>query len=262
MMGRFRRFLPHLLCLALFLLPAACATQPYTGDSQFTLISESQALKLGEDAANQVLKEKKLSDNAEYVSQVERVGKNISRVSIRPDWDWKFYVIEDDSANAFALPGGKVFVHTGILELAQSDDELATVMGHEIAHALLRHGSERMSTAMALNLGSAIGAAAMGGGSREQQAAMVAFGIGANVGVLLPFSRNQEREADKIGLRLMAEADYDPAAAVTFWQRMLAKKEEAGKDAPPEFLSTHPPTNERIETLRDLQAWAQQYRRS
>ncbi len=247
--------LPLLLALVLPLLLAYCATTPYTGRSQFMMVSQAEEMQLGLKAAQQVLKQEKVSKDPEINAQVRRIGERIAAVSVRPDFKWEFHVIDKDVANAFCLPGGKVFVYTGILKYAKDDAQLATVMGHEVAHALLRHGAERMSTAMALQGVGAAGVIALGGsGTAGGQVFAQSYGLAADVGVLRPFSRDQEREADQVGLRLMAEAGYEPAKALEFWQNM-AKDEDKSKK-PPVFLSTHPPTEERIANLRDLVPWA------
>ncbi|EPR43640.1 peptidase M48 Ste24p [Desulfovibrio sp. X2] len=250
-----------LIVLGLLLATAVltyCTTTPYTDRSQFMLVSQQEELQLGQQAAAQVLKTEKVSKDPEINARVRRIGERLAKVSVRPDYKWEFYVIDKDEANAFCLPGGKVFVYTGILKYAPTDAELATVMGHEIAHALLRHGAERMSTALALEGVGTVGSLALGGsGSVGGQVFAQSYGMVANVGVLLPFSRDQESEADKVGLELMAQAGYDPAAALTFWEHM-AKDEDKSKK-PPVFLSTHPPTAERIEAIRDLLPWAKTF---
>jgi len=252
------------LILAALVLPlvlAYCATTPYTGRTQIMMVSQSEELALGEQAAREILKEEKLSQDPAVNAQVRRIGERIAAVSSRPDFKWEFFVIDKDVANAFVLPGGKVFVYTGILKYATDDAELATVMGHEVAHALLRHGAERMSMAMAAQGVGTIGAIAIGGaaGSGAGQVFAQSYGLAANVGVILPFSRRQEEEADHVGLRLMAEAGYDPAKALEFWQNM-ADDEDAAK-RPPTFLSTHPATQDRIENIRALVPWARGFYR-
>lgn len=228
----------------------SCATAPITGRSQLILTSPSQENEMGLTAFNEVLSTSKLSKNTRYNESVTRVGNRIAAVADTPPYDWDFKVIEDDEQiNAFALPGGKVGVYTGILPVAQTEAGLATVMAHEVAHVAARHGGERVSSSMLAQLGAVGLSAALGGGDPYvREAVMQAYGLGANVGILLPFSRGQESEADRIGLIYMAQAGYDPREAVAFWERM----DEAvrGQGQPPEFLSTHPGYGTRISNLR------------
>ncbi len=229
---------------ALFVL-CACQTVPVTGRQQLLLISEPEETQMGLAAYQEILKKEKISRAPRINAMVQRVGKRIAAVANRPDYQWEFRVIDKDIANAFALPGGKVPVYTGILQYTQTEAGLAVVMGHEVAHALARHGGERISRSMAANLVGGVGAALAGISS---PAVMQAISAAYGVGVELPFGRSQESEADRIGLILMAKAGYDPQEAVPFWQRMSAGK--SGK-APPEFLSTHPSGETRVRQLRE-----------
>ena len=236
------------LFLALFIL-ITCQSVPITGRSQLVLISEKEEIKLGTEAYRDILKKSTISRNQELIALVRRVGERIAAVSGRPDYRWEFNLIENATPNAFALPGGKVAIHTGILPLTQDETGLAVVMGHEVAHALAHHGAERMSTTLLTQIGAAGAAAILGGGDPEATKAIEqAFGIGGAVGVILPFSRSHESEADRIGLHLMAKAGYDPRQAVGFWRRMA----EAGKKETMEFLSTHPSDERRI---RRIESW-------
>jgi predicted Zn-dependent protease len=187
---------------------------------------------------------------------VRRVGRRIAEVTrqdypITKDYEWEFNLIDDDETpNAFALPGGKIAVYTGILKYTKTEAGLATVMGHEVAHALARHGGERISHTLLAQMGAAaVSVAVSDMSSAAVQAISTAYGAGATVGVLLPFSRLEESEADRIGLVLMARSGYDPREAVGFWQRMA---EAGGGKKPPEFLSTHPADERRI---RQLEEW-------
>lgn len=239
-----------LLVITLLFL-VGCSTVPVTGRRSFNLIPESQAIALGADAYQQALADAEVLRSGPEYEMVNRVGRRIAAVSGRPDYDWEFSVIDDDeTVNAFALPGGKVAVYTGILPVAEDDAGLATVMAHEVAHAIAQHGSERMTDQLALQFGG-MGLEALLGQKSEATRSLVlaAYGVGAQVGVLLPFGRAQESEADHIGLVFMARAGYDPRASVRFWERMGAQ-ESAGR--PPEFLSTHPNPETRV---RDLQGW-------
>ncbi len=228
----------------------SCYKAPVTGRNQFIILSQAQENEMGLTAFNEVIKNEQISNNQSYNDAVTRVGQRIAAVSHTQGYDWDFKVIDDDEQiNAFALPGGKVAVYTGILPVAETDAGLATVMAHEVAHVAARHGGERVSTGVLAQLGAVgIGAAMGGSDPYVYEAVMQAYGLGANVGVLLPFGRSQESEADRIGLIYMAKAGYDPREAVGFWERMNAASE--GKSAPPEFLSTHPGYQTRINNLK------------
>lgn len=226
---------------------AACATVPYTNRHQFNIISPSEEDKMGLQAWEEVLSKAKLSSDAQAAAMVERVGRRIAAAAAQPGYDWQFKLIDDPkTVNAFCLPGGRVAVYSGILPLTRDETGLAVVMSHEVAHALAHHGAERMSQGELVSLGGA--ALQLGMASKDpkvQEQVMNAFGMGANVGVLLPFSRGHEAEADHIGLILMAKAGYDPRAAVPFWRRM----EASGGKKPPELLSTHPSDAARIKKI-------------
>ncbi len=222
---------------------------PYTNRQQFNIISDSEEYAMGLQAYQETVSKAKLSSDAQATEMVVRIGKRIAAAAEKPDFDWQFKLIDDPkSVNAFCLPGGRVAVYTGILPITKDEEGLAVVMSHEVAHALAHHGAERMSQGALVNLG---GAALQIGMAKKdpaiQQQVLSAFGLGANVGVLLPFSRSHESEADHIGLILMAKAGYDPRAAVPFWERMKAQ----GGQKPPEFLSTHPSDDTRIQKIRE-----------
>ncbi len=230
----------------------SCATAPETGRSQFILISEAQGLQLGADAYRQIKSQKKISRNPKYTQPVVRVGSRVAAVSPRPNYKWEFTVFEDDSPNAFALPGGKVGVHTGLFKVAKNDAQLATVLAHEVAHAIARHGEERMSSQMAVGLGVGVAGAATGINPNVLAQA-------ATLGVVLPFSRTQEAEADAIGLKYMARAGYDPRQSIPLWQNFA----KYGGNRPPEFLSTHPSPGSRIQNLQRMMPQAlAEYNRS
>jgi metalloendopeptidase OMA1, mitochondrial len=237
----------------------SCVTVPETGRQSFILVSESQEMALGLQSYQQVLKESKLSKDTDTVARVRRIGNRIAKAANKPEYKWEFNVIEDDkTANAFCLPGGKVAVYTGILPYTQNDAGLATVIAHEVGHAIARHGGERMTNAILTQVGQAgLNAALSGMSPAAVQAANVAYGVGSNVGFILPFSRFEESEADHIGLILMAKAGYDPREAVYFWERMASK----GGDKPPEFLSTHPSDAKRIQQIKSLLPDALKYYR-
>ena len=239
----------------LALLFIGCTKAPITGRSQFITINPSQELQLGFQSAQEILKKEKVSSDPQKNAMVQRIGKRIATVAtnqypIAKSFTWEFFVIEDDAqANAFCLPGGKVFVYTGLFKYAANDAELAAVMGHEIGHALARHGAERMSSSQLTQMGGQVlGSVMQGRGNPQNTAAvMQAFGIGTQLGIALPHSRTQEYEADHIGLVLMAKAGYNPQSALTFWEK-FAKDGQT----PPEYLSTHPAPVNRIQKIKSL----------
>ncbi len=226
-----------------------CHTSELTGRNQLILISQPQEQKLGLEAYRQIIGESTLSNDREMTAVVRRVGQRIADAANRPDFRWEFNLIESAQANAFCLPGGKIAVYTGIMPILQNEAALAAVVGHEVAHALIRHGAERMSQNMAAGVvQEALKIGVRDVDPRKQELIMQAFGIGSQVGVLLPYSRTHELEADRVGLRLAAQAGYDPREAVGVWQRMRA----VGGKKPPELLSTHPSEKRRIEKMEEL----------
>ncbi len=227
-----------------------CVTNPETGRSQLLIVSEGEMTQLGASTFTQMKKEVPISKDASANAQVQRVGQRIKSVVNMPNAQWEFVVFESKEANAFCLPGGKIGIYTGILPITKDDAGLAAVMGHEVAHATLQHGRERVSQGMAAGLIGQVGSAAVDAKNPNWTSAFgQLYGIGAQVGVLLPNSRGQESEADKQGLIYMVRAGYDPEAAVAFWERFAEYGAKAGA-APPKFLSTHPPSAERIENLK------------
>jgi metalloendopeptidase OMA1, mitochondrial len=237
-----------------------CETNPYTGRSQLLMTSVSQEMRMGSQAYDQVKSNPKMraSQDPREVEPVKRVAARIIEAAKRSKYaemaqqfQWEVTVIKDDkTANAFALPGGKMAVYTGIFPMAKTEAGLAAVMGHEVVHALARHGAERMSQGQVTNAGLQIVGAAAGAAGRGGmlgQAAMAALGVGAQVGVLLPFSRKHESEADYIGILLAADAGYDPREAVALWERM---GQMSGGGAQAEFMSTHPSHETRIDQLK------------
>ncbi|MBW2145510.1 MAG: M48 family metallopeptidase [Deltaproteobacteria bacterium] len=246
---RKRRWLV-LMALA-FILLTGCAEVPITGRSQLMILPEAQEIQMGMVAYQEVTKKYPVSTDPEINARVRDVGMRIARATGRNDYQWEFTVFDaPDTINAFALPGGKVGVFTGILRITENDVGLATVIAHEVAHAVARHGGERVSQGILLQMGqTALNAAVRNRDPGTLRIINAAFGLGVNVGVVLPFSREQESEADRLGLVYMAKAGYDPRGAVSFWRRMQ-QAEKGGR--PPEFLSTHPAPETRI---RDLQRW-------
>jgi metalloendopeptidase OMA1, mitochondrial len=237
-----------------------CETNPYTGRSQLLMTSVSQEIQMGAQAYDQVKSDPKMrpSQDPREIEPVKRVVARIVEAAKRSKYaemanqfQWEVTVIKDDkTANAFALPGGKMAVYTGIFPMAKTEAGLAAVMGHEVVHALARHGAERMSQGQLTNttlqvVGAAAGAS--GGGGMLGQAAMAALGVGAQVGVLLPFSRKHESEADYVGILLAADAGYDPRESIALWERMGRM---SGGGAPSEFMSTHPSHETRITQLK------------
>jgi metalloendopeptidase OMA1, mitochondrial len=239
-----RRAVPKVLPgLAFAVALAACTQAPVTGRQQLILLPESQDAQMGLQAYQEIKQESSISRDPELNRRVQEVGRRIAEVSPHPEWEWEFTVFANDEPNAFALPGGKVGVHTGLFKVAENDDQLATVISHEVAHAIARHGSERMSQGL---LAQGLGAIAVGSGINPQMVELAAQA--ATLGIILPYSRTQEAEADHIGLIYMAEAGYDPRAAIELWQNF----EALGGERPPEFLSTHPEPGSRIERLQEL----------
>ena len=246
---RLQRLPSLLLGLILSVLVFSCATAPETGRQQLLLVSPGEEARLGVQTFQQLKQQQPVVTRGQDVAMLQRVGERISQVVSLPHARWEFVLFKDETPNAFALPGGKVGVNTGILPITQDEAGLATVIGHEIAHAVARHGAERMSHQMLVELGGAGISAALGaeaGGNREL--IMQAYGIGTQLGVLLPYSRTQELEADQLGLLFMARAGYDPRAAAAFWRRFAAYSARRGGPML-EFLSTHPLDQRRIAEL-------------
>ncbi len=243
---------PALSLFLVLLNVTGCTTNPYTNRSQFLLIPESQEIHMGNQAYAQTLNDPEvvISNNPEEVEPVQRVAERIIAAAKRSKYaeraksfQWEVTVIKDDKTkNAWALPGGKIGFYTGIFPEAKNENGLAAIMGHEVVHALARHGAERISQHSVANVGMQIATVALDLKPVTQVLAMQALGVG----VLLPFGRSHESEADYIGLLLAAEAGYDPREAVLLWERMA----ESSKDSPPEFLSTHPAHETRIDNLR------------
>lgn len=241
-----------LVVCAVLLLLSGCAKAPYTGRSQLIVYSETDEVGMGLTAMRQVLQKERVVTGSAESARVERVGRRIAAVAERPQYHWEFHTIEKDVVNAFCLPGGKVAVYTGLLDVADSDAELAAVMGHEVAHALARHSNEKMSRARMVQVGrlaAMVGVAAAGGSTQAAQAVGDGYASAMRVAVALPNSREMEYEADHIGLLLMAKAGYDPRAAIAFWQKMLRK---GGGGRTSDFLSTHPTEARRIDALQSM----------
>jgi len=259
-----KRILIALSVLTFFI---ACATVPITGRKQLNLIPAGQIQAMSFQNYKQFLSEHKVITGTPQAKMVERVGKKIQKAveqyfaskgmaSKLKGYQWEFHLVQDPAVNAWCMPGGKVVVYTGILPLAKDDAGLAVVLGHEIAHAVAGHGSERMSQGLLVQFGGmALNKALEKKPEQTRRLFMQAFGLGANLGVLLPYSRLHESEADHLGLIFMAMAGYDPHTAIDFWQRMAA----LGGQKPPELLSTHPSDQTRIKKLKALMPEAMKY---
>jgi len=220
---------------------------PYTNRSQMIFMSPKEELALGETSYKQALSKAKVINNTYDARRVKAIGAKIAAAANIPDFKWEFNLVQNDAMNAFCLPGGKVVVYTGILKAAKNDDQLATVMSHEVAHALARHVAERMSSAKVQQgiqlIGNVVLAATAPG---YTNAFNQAYGLGSQLGVMLPYGRLQESEADEIGIYLMVKAGYNPYEALNFWQNM-----SAGKKTQNEFFSTHPSSNTRIKDIKN-----------
>ncbi len=238
--------------LGLLTLVAACATVSETGRRQLMLVSPGEETKLGLTEFEKLKQKTPIAKDPETNAMLQRVGRRIAAVAPVPNAQWEFVLFDEPKTpNAFALPGGKVGVYTGILPITRTEAGLATVIGHEVAHVMARHGGERISEGLLLQLGGvALDTAMQDNSATARRIVLGAYGIGGQVGVALPHSRKQELEADHIGLLYMARAGYDPREAIAFWQRFAAYKDQAGGGRPVEFLSTHPVDNRRIAELQ------------
>jgi predicted Zn-dependent protease len=257
------------ITMASALMVFACSTVPITGRKQLSLIPASQMLSMSYSEYDGFLKSNKLSTNQEQIRLVKKVGGRIQKAvetyfaekglsDQLKDYKWEFNLVESKEVNAWCMPGGKVVVYTGILPITQNEVGLAVVLGHEISHAVAQHGAERMSQQLLAQLGgAALSVALQNKPEQTKQLWMSVYGVGSQVGVLLPYSRTHESEADHLGLIFMAMAGYDPHEAVTFWERMAA----SGGKKPPEFLSTHPADETRIADIKKEIPEAMQYYR-
>jgi predicted Zn-dependent protease len=248
-----------LLLLGLALLAAACASAPYTGRRQLLLMSEGGETSMGARAFQELRRRYPVCGDPALNDQVFRVGRRLAAAAQRPDYRWEFVVlVNDKEANAFCLPGGKVGIFTGLLKYTRDEAGLATVISHEAAHALARHAGERQSQALLAQLGGLGLGLGLGGVSPAAgQAISQGYSLGTQYGILLPYSRAQELEADKIGLILMAKAGYDPALALDFWRRMMTAPENRVR--PPQFMSSHPRDENRIQAMAEFLPQAQKY---
>ena len=258
------------LC-GLLLLQASCSQVAITGRKQLNLVPASVMNAMSVESYSEFLSQSKLSNDVGQTQMVKRLGGRIQKAVEQyctqnyildrlEGYQWDFNLIEDDTPNAWCMPGGKVVVYTGLLPITQTEAGLAVVMGHEIAHAFAKHGAERMTQGLLVDLGGmALSEALASRPAQTKNLFMQSYGIGTQVGVLLPYSRVHENEADHLGLIFMAMAGYNPNEAVTFWQRMAASQE--GKAAPLEILSTHPADSTRIRNIQNLIPDAMRYYR-
>lgn len=260
----------HMRKLLLFVLICAglygCSSVPMTGRSQLNLVSDEEVLSLSLQEYNDYIKTAQKSTNQTSTALVVKVGQKIAdavtlyfqatgQEALLANFRWEFNLIEDSQVNAFCMPGGKIVVYTGILPVCQDEAGLAVVLGHEVGHAIAKHANERMSQQVAVNAGADVVTSILGkSSSTVQSIGSVVYGLGAQVGVMLPFNRKQELEADHIGLILMAIAGYDPNVAIPFWQRMA----ESGSGTV-EFLSTHPSDNTRVSEIQKYLPEAMEY---
>lgn len=225
---------------------AGCQTVPYTGRSQLILTSRSEESEMGRQAWQEICAQESRANSAQQANAVMRVGQAIAAVAESPDFQWEFRTFENAEPNAFCLPGGKVGVYSGLFTYLANDAELAVVVAHEVGHAVARHGGERMSQAMLQAAGAEVVGVAAG---EARDAWMLAYGGISSLGVILPYSRQHEYEADKLGMIFMAKAGYDPRAALTFWEK-FGKLSQGG--AVGEFFSTHPMSEKRLEKMHEL----------
>lgn len=246
--------------ITLALIAIGCATNPFTGEKTLALVPNSQILPMAFQQYDQFLTEHKVVKNTSDAKMVTNVGHKIAAAAEKylkangyggylADYRWEYNLVDSPEVNAWCMPGGKIVIYTGILPITKDEAGLAAVMGHEVAHALANHGQQRMSAGQLQQLGAVAGNIALAQNPENQQLFNTAYGLGSNLGVMLPFSRSHETEADKIGLTLMAIAGYDPITAAQLWERMQANEQ----GTPPEFLSTHPASGTRIKNIR---SWA------
>ena len=260
----FFRLRMNLVCLLILFLSSTCDKVPYTGRSRITLVSEATLVEMANKEYKTMLAQSKVVRGTTDARRVEEIGKKLASVVERMQqhhrttgsipFAWEFVLVSDPQVNAWCMPGGKVCFYTGIMPFCQTDDALATVMGHEIAHALARHGNERLSQSLLAQAGGLITALVLDLETAEQRELFgQAFGLAVNVGALLPFSRSHESEADRLGQIIMAAGGYDPAKSHLLWEEM-AQENKGGNI--PLMLSSHPSHNQRIEELKSHAAVA------
>src|SRR5690554_5213793 len=247
----------NLVVLLIIFFAIGCATNPFTGKQTLALVPNSQIFPMAFQQYSEFLSEHKVVKNTSEANMVSNVGNKIAAAAERylrangygdylTDYRWEYNLVQSPEVNAWCMPGGKIVIYSGILPITKNEAGLAAVMGHEVAHALANHGQQRMSAGQIEQLGAVAGNIALANKPEYQQIFNTAYGVGSTVGVMLPFSRSHETEADQIGLLLMAIAGYEPMAAANLWERMQAQE----KGAPPEFLSTHPSSTTRINNIK------------
>lgn len=250
----------HIIAFGTIALFLSCATNPFTGKKTLALMPNSQIFPTAFAQYDQFLNENKVVTGTKDAQMIKSVGQKIAVASERwlnangyqgylEGYQWEYTLVEDKTVNAWCMPGGKIVFYTGILPIADGEAGVAAIMGHEVAHALANHGQQRMSAGMLQQVGAVAGNVAI----KDQETLNIfnqAYGVGTQVGVMLPFSRSHESEADEIGLYLMAIAGYDPMEAADLWRRMSAQS--GGQAAPPEFLSSHPANDTRIRNIEAL----------
>lgn len=246
-----------IFAIATALVAIGCATNPFTGKSTLALVPNSQIFPMAFQQYGEFLNENNVVRNTPDAEMVKNVGHKIAAAAEKylkskgfdeylKEYEWDYNLVESSDINAWCMPGGKIVIYTGILPITQNEAGLAAVMGHEVAHALANHGQQRMSASQLQQLGAVAGNIALASSPENRELFNLAYGVGSNVGVMLPFSRSHETEADKIGLLLMSIAGYEPEVAAELWERMQA----ASQGAPPQFLSTHPSSATRISNIR------------
>lgn len=234
---------------------SGCYVVPETGRQSLVLIDSATEMQLGLQAYSQALTENKVTTDSRYYKAVQRVGSRVSRVANRPDFQWEFTLFDaPDTVNAWCLPGGKIGIYTGLFKVVENESQLAFVTGHEVGHAVARHGAERMSHQLILAVGAEVVAATMDDKTKEDREKIermrVAFGLGSTLFVMLPFSRKHEYEADRIGLMYMADAGYDPREALKLQESFIAYHKQKGGGVP-EYLSTHPSDEKRLAQMKN-----------
>lgn len=245
----------------------SCGSVPFTGRRQLQLVSNEEVIALSLQQYQDFMRTAPVERGTPNAQMVSRIGSRIANAvktfytnngyaSELDNYSWEFSLVKENSVNAFAMPGGKVVIYTGLLPVTQTEEALAVVVGHEIAHVIARHSSERLSQQVALQYGGAIAGGLLGNSQAMQQLGSTVFGLGAQYGVMMPYARTQEYEADEIGLILMAIAGYDPRVAVSFWTRMA---QSSGGAQVPEFLSTHPTDSKRIARIESIMPNVLQY---
>lgn len=253
--------------LLVVLLLTSCGSVPFTGRRQLQLVSNDEVIALSLQQYQEFMRGAPVERGTEDAKMVARVGNRIAKAvetfyksngyeAALSNYSWEFNLVADKSVNAFAMPGGKVVVYSGLLPVTQTEEALAVVIGHEIAHVIAQHSNERISQQVALQYGGAIAGGLLGNSEIAQQIGGTVFGLGAQYGVMMPYARKQELESDEIGVIIMAIAGYDPRVAIPFWQRMA--QASSGSQVP-EVLSTHPADTRRIERLNAIMPSALQY---